>query len=161
MQVAKKILVLLVMLCVTGLALGQQVVDGVHIGSPQSFMYLTPQTGSSSVNWDDSWVKPICIVYTQSHTGIDTGAYPSHQFRVYDPQNPQSLNNDTCFRSCDGEAFNRPVLAEAWDSDLYPGTFVDTVIQLGTPGTSGSASGKKGNRFCILLCPIPITQCCW
>ena len=155
MQVARKILVLLVMLCVSGLALGQQVVDGVHIGSPQSFMYLTPQTGSSSVNWDDSWVKPICILFTQPHTGIDTGAYPSHQFRVYDPQNPQPLNNDTCFRSCDGEVFNRPIMAEAWDSDLYPGTFVDTVIQLGTPGIGNEnlISGKRRQQMLYSFVP--------
>ena len=135
----KRILVLLLSICITGLAMGQQVVNGVFQGSPTSFMFLTPQTGGTSTSWNDSWVKPSyagdgsgsTFNYTQ-YPGIRPANDFSHRFIL-------SSSPDQCFRSCAaGNAYFRPIMAEAWDSDLHPGTYVDTVIQMGASGLYSS-----------------------
>ena len=157
----KKILVLLLSVCVAGMAMGQEVVNGVLQGSPKSFMFLTPQTGDTSTSWNDSWVKPSfesgsggsSFNYTQI-MGVRQGTYPSHQF-IVTMDSTVAQNNDNCFRSCaTGMSYNRPVMAEAWDSDLHPGTYVDTVIQMGKPGvTSSNPSGIYAQQMLYSFVP--------
>lgn len=155
----KKILFLTVCLLSFGLVSAQQVVNGVYQGSPTSFMYLTPQTGNPNNNqWSASWVKPSYdptdITNFTAQMGVSGGTYPSHRFKIYDSNNPQSLNNDNCFRQCSGVSFNRPIMAESWNSDLYPGTYVDTVIQMGMPGlSSANPSGKHAQQMLYSFVP--------
>ena len=154
----KKIFCLMVGLLALGMASGQQVVNGVLHGSPSNFMFLTPQTGGNSTSWNDSWVKPSYdpsdIVNFTAQMGVSGGTYPSHRFKIYDPNNSQSLNNDNCFRQCSGVSFNRPIMAESWNSDLYPGTYVDTVIQMGMPGlSSANPSGKHAQQMLYSFIP--------
>lgn len=134
----KRIALVLVMVFAMGMAMGQHVVNGVYQGSPTSFMYLTPQTGSTSTSWNNSWVKPSYgddyNDYTH-HQGVSTSSYPSHRF-VLRQNDAQGLPNDPCFRNCTGQDYVRPRMAEAWNSDEFSGTFEDTVIQLGVPGKS-------------------------
>lgn len=155
----KKILFLTVCLLSFGLVSAQQVVNGVYQGSPTSFMFLTPQTGNpNNTQWSASWVKPSYdpndITNFTAQMGVSGGTYPSHRFKIYDPNNPQSLNNDNCFRQCSGVSFNRPIMAESWNSDLYPGTYVDTVIQMGMPGlSSANPSGKHAQQMLYSFVP--------
>lgn len=155
----KKILFLTVCLLSFGLVSAQQVVNGVYQGSPTSFMYLTPQTGNpNNTQWSASWVKPSYdpndITNFTAQMGVSGGTYPSHRFKIYDPNNPQSLNNDNCFRQCSGVSFNRPIMAESWNTDLYPGTYVDTVIQMGMPGlSSANPSGKHAQQMLYSFVP--------
>lgn len=155
----KKFFCLMFSLLALGWASGQQVVNGVLQGSPRNFMYLTPQTGNPNNNqWSASWVKPSYdpsdIVNFTAQMGVSGGTYPSHRFKIYDPNNPQSLNNDNCFRQCSGVSFNRPIMAESWNSDLYPGTYVDTVIQMGMPGlSSANPSGKHAQQMLYSFVP--------
>jgi len=119
-----------------GMAMGQQVVNGVLQGSPRSFMYLTPQTGSSSNSWNDSWVKPKTYNngnFSGGSVGATTTGNFSHRF-ITTQDSTVSPANDNCFkRTFDNTTYNMPILPSAWNSDRYPGTYVDTVIQMGGP----------------------------
>ena len=139
----KRIALVLAMVFVMAVAMGQQVVNGVYQGSPSSFMYLptTPPAGG----WENSWVKPSyegsgsgnTFNFT-NHMGADLGSNFSHRFIIRGADSTVSPTNDYCFRGQLGSNyFNKPILAEAWNSDLYPGTFVDTVIQMGKVGPNG------------------------
>lgn len=145
----KKILFLTVCLLSFGLVSAQQVVNGVYQGSPTSFMYLTPQTGNpNNTQWSASWVKPMryqdgenFISGNTSQPNMGSGATVgpvtvgnfSHRF-VITMDSTQSPQNDNCFKGAMGSStYNMPILASAWNSDRYPGTFVDTVMQLGGP----------------------------
>ena len=139
----KRIAFVLVMISVMGVAMGQQVVNGVYQGSPSSFMYLptTPPAGG----WDNSWVKPSyegsgsgSTFNFTNHMGADMGSNFSHRFIIRGADSTVSPTNDYCFRGQLGSNyFNKPILAGAWNSDLYPGTYVDTVIQMGKVGPNG------------------------
>ncbi|MBO6052021.1 MAG: PKD domain-containing protein [Bacteroidales bacterium] len=139
----KRLAFVLAMVFVTGVAMGQQVVNGVYQGSPSSFMYLptTPPTGG----WENSWVKPSyegsgsgSTFNFTNHMGADLGNNFSHRFIIRGADSTVSPTNDYCFRGQLGSNFfNKPILAEAWNSDLYPGTYVDTVIQMGKVGPNG------------------------
>ena len=160
----KKLFCLMVSLLVMGLALGQQVVNGVFQGSPSSFMFLTPQTGNPNNNqWSASWVKPSYETSTHGYGEFTNACYTenmgirpnptyfSHRFVT-------STSPDYCFRSCQsGNSFNRPIMAEAWDSDIRPGAYADTVIQMGMPGPNGqNTSGVYAQQ--ILYSFVPDTN---
>ena len=132
----RKIIALLLSTLLLGVAMGQQVIDGVLQGSPSSFMYLTPQTGSSSDSWSDSWVKPRTYSNGNFSGGAD-GAITignfSHRF-ITTEDSTVSPANDNCFRRIIGNTtYNMPVLPSAWNSDKYPETYIDSVIQMGGP----------------------------
>lgn len=130
----KKIICLLIGICLTATAMGQEVIDGVYQGSPKSFMYLptTPPGG----NWSNSWVKPKRYDNGNFSGGSDgawLGAYYTHRF-IVTQDSTVSPADDNCFKWMSGTVtYNMPILANAWNSDLYPGTYVDTVIQMGGP----------------------------
>lgn len=131
----KKILFLTVCLLSFGLVCAQQVVNGVYQGSPTSFMFLTPQTGNpNNTQWSASWVKPKCYSNGNFSSGTNgatlTGNF-THRF-VVTQDSTYSPDNDNCFRN-ELTNGNMPILASAWNSDRYPQTFVDTVMQLGGP----------------------------
>ena len=141
----KKILFLLFSVCVIGIAMGQEVVNGVLQGSPKSFMFLP--TEAPTGGWDNSWVKPKRYddagYFMTSSTinmgsggqlgAITTGSSYSHRF-IVTADSTQSPTNDNCFRFNQSmDYMNRPILAYAWNSGLYPGTYTDTVIQMGGP----------------------------
>lgn len=163
----KRIAFVLVMISVMGVAMGQQVVNGVYQGSPSSFMYLpsNPPAGG----WENSWVKP--KRYADGDNFIATGgtAQPNmgsgatmgavttgttnytHRF-VVTSDSTISPQNDPCFRSVQALGYqNKPILAEAWNTDLYPGTFVDSVIQMG--GSGGVASGLHAQELLYSFVP--------
>jgi hypothetical protein len=155
----RKIIVLLLSTLIVGVAMGQPVVDGVLQGSPKSFMYLTPQTGSSSDSWNDSWVKPSYTNTTEGYSdnfnytmnmGIrTTSSNFSHRFVT-------STSPDRCFRSCQsGNTFDRPIMADSWDSDTcLQLCFVDTVIQMGMPGLySQNPSGIYAQQILYSFVP--------
>ncbi len=139
----KRILCLMVLVLTLNLAMGQEVVNGVLQGSPRSFMFLptNPPTGG----WDNSWVKPSyegsgsgSTFNFTNHMGADLGNNFSHRFIVRGADSSYSPTNDYCFRGqVNTNYYNKPVLAEAWNSDRYPGTYVDTVIQMGKVGPNG------------------------
>lgn len=140
----KKIFFLTVCLLSFGLVSAQQVVNGVLQGSPRSFMHL-PTTAPAG-GWDNSWVKPSYegsgtgnTFNWTNHMGADIGSNFSHRFVIRGTSDSTfSPTNDYCFRGQSGSNYyNKPVLAEAWNSDRYPGTFVDTVIQMGKVGPNG------------------------
>ena len=140
----KKSLCLLSFVFFFTMAMGQQVIDGVYQGSPTSFMYLpsTPPAGG----WGNSWIKPSyegigtgSTFNFTNHMGVDTSENFSHRFVVRGSDPTVSPTDDDCFRQLIGcSFFNYPVLAGAWNSGLYPGTFVDTVIQMGKTGPFGT-----------------------
>lgn len=160
----KRLLFIVFVFCIVGVSMGQEVINGVYQGSPTSFMYLptTPPAGG----WENSWVKPS---YEGSgsgssfnfinHMGAVTSGNFSHRFIVRGPDSTNSLPNDFCFRlQTGGNSYvNRPTLAEAWNSDLYPGTFVDTVIQMGMPGPNGqNPSGCYAQQIIYSFVPDTI-----
>ena len=163
----KKILMLLFCACIASLAMGQEVVNGVLQGSPKSFMFLP--TSAPGGNWDNSWVKP--KRYEDAHDfmtsstismgsgaqlgAITSGSSYSHRF-VVTADSTQSPQNDACFRFNQSQNYqNRPILAEAWNTELYPGTFTDTVIQMGGP-TGTTTRGKYAQE--ILYSFVPDTN---
>jgi hypothetical protein len=160
----KKLFALLLSVSIATMAMGQQVVNGVLQGSPRSFMYLTPQTGSSSSSWNDSWVKPSYSNTSESYSSTfnytqNMGIRPnssnfSHRF-VVTPDSTVSPANDACFRNCQNTpAFNMPIMADAWNSDQYSGTYVDTVIQMGMSGSySSSPSGIYSQQMLYSFVP--------
>lgn len=140
----KRLVFVLAMSLMMGVVMGQTVVNGVLQGSPKSFMFLpsTPPTGG----WDNSWVKPSyegsgsgSTFNFTNHMGADLGSNFSHRFIVRGTSDSTfSPTNDYCFRIQSGNNYNnKPILAEAWNTDRYPGTFVDTVIQMGKVGPNG------------------------
>ncbi len=161
----KKLLFIAVLVSVMGIAMGQQVVNGVYQGSPGSFMYL-PTTAPAG-GWENSWVKPkryadgdnfIATGGTaQPNMGtgatlgaVTTGSY-THRF-VVTSDSTYSPSNDPCFRSDQALGYNnKPILAEAWNTDLYPGTFVDSVIQMG--GSGGVTSGLHAQELLYSFVP--------
>jgi hypothetical protein len=168
----KRIALVLVLVLVMGMAMGQQVVNGVYQGSPSSFMYLTPQTGGTSTNWNDSWVKPkrysdgddFITPYStnQPNMGsnatmgaVTTGATSfSHRFVVSNNM-LDGHSNDPCFRQTQALNYQqRPTMASSWNSDLYNDSrYVDTVIQMG-----GSTTSRGKNAQEILYSFIPDTN---
>lgn len=136
----KKLLCLLSFVLFFTMVMGQQVINGVYQGSPTSFMFLptTPPAGG----WENSWVKPSyegsgsgSIFNFTNHMGADTSGNYTHRFIVRGSDPTVSPADDDCFRQQIGGVFsNYPVLAGAWNSGQYPGTFVDTVIQMGKIG---------------------------
>lgn len=143
----------LICFCLTSSWLmGQEVVNGVLQGSPTSFMYL-PTTAPAG-GWNNSWVKPSAEVtesysstfnFTEHMGAITNPNNFTHRFVVRGSDPTSSPQDDYCFRGRLGTNFyNKPVLAEAWDSDLHPGTFVDTVIQMGMKGEYSYSSLPSG-----------------
>ena len=140
-------LLLLIVFCVSILmaAIGQQVIDGVYQGSPTSFMYLPTEPPAGG--WENSWVKPSyegsgsgSVFNFTNHMGVDTGENYTHRFIIRGADPTVSPEDDYCFRHrVGGQYYNNPVLAEAWNSGQYAGTFVDTVIQMGKKGSWGDA----------------------
>ncbi len=139
----KKIFCLMFSLLALGVVSGQQVVNGVLQGSPSSFMHL-PTTAPAG-GWDNSWVKPSyegsgsgSTFNWTNHMGADMGSNFTHRFIIGTADSTYSPTNDYCFRGQMGNnQYNKPILAEAWNSDRYPGTYVDTVIQMGKVGPNG------------------------
>lgn len=139
----KRLVLIVVMFSLVSMVMGQQVINGVYQGSPTSFMYL-PTTAPAG-GWDNSWVKPSyegsgsgSTFNFTNHMGADMGSNFSHRFIVRGADSTVSPTNDYCFRGQAGSNYyNKPMLAEAWNSDVFPGTFVDTVIQMGKVGPNG------------------------
>lgn len=136
----------LICFCLTSSWLmGQEVVNGVLQGSPTSFMYL-PTTAPTG-GWNNSWVKPSAEVtgsysstfnYTEHMGAITNPNDFTHRFIVRGADPGDSPDNDPCYRGFVNSAFyNKPIMAEAWNSDIFFGTYVDTVIQMGMPGPNG------------------------
>lgn len=113
-----------------------------YLGSPTSFMVL-PNNSSAIAN---SWVKPS---YGSSYsnptatTGIMYSSTTnfSHRFITQ-----QGTDCDACYQM--GTTYiDQQILPPAWDSDVHPGTYVDTVIQIGSPGSQGENSQQIEYRF--------------
>lgn len=141
----RKILFLLAVTFMVGMAMGQQVINGVYQGSPTSFMYLP-----TSVT-NNSWVKPSRAEDGNFNSQVTQGAVTSgssytHRF-VYTTDSMVSPANDPCFRTVSAGGYsNMPLLGKAWNSDLYPNTFVDSVIQMGGP-TGTTTRGKYAQQM--------------
>lgn len=150
----KKLFLLSVLVAVSSLVMAQTtfpdtVIGGQHYynGSPTSFMFLPSTTTAANA----SWVQPKYNNngYTMPTTlGVGTvSGTPTHRFITstqFPPTTAAGRDMNACYGPCTSGAQTQLIrLHPAWDSDANPGTFEDTVIQMGYPAYSSGCSGKE------------------
>ncbi|MBO4654820.1 MAG: hypothetical protein J5644_04685 [Bacteroidales bacterium] len=133
----KKIGCLLIGMWIMCWAMGQQVINGVYQGSPPTFMLLPTSPIGGGSNWNNSWVKPGRAntgAYSSITRGVTLSGDFTHRF-ITTNDSTQSPRTNPCFRVLQGASSygNKAELAPSWNSDKYPGTYVDSIIQMGGP----------------------------